>query len=116
MDKKLLYWSFVRQEAKRVNSDGCTLVSELFHDACLQHDLGYHYGKDPRSAYAFYLADIPDYWDHARAVNRGCVDKQFRECIQQKSKLGHWSPLAWIRWSGVRTFGWRAWRHSSINS
>ena len=110
MDKKLLYWSFVRSESKRINSDGCTLVSELFHDACLQHDLAYRYGKDPRSAYAFYLADTPEYWGLARAITRGEADTQFRKNMQERSRLGRWSPIAAVRWAGVRVGAWMPWK------
>lgn len=110
MGKRLLYWGFVRQEAKAIGSDGCTLVSELYHDCCSQHDLGYRYGKDPRSAYALYLADTPNYWVHARDVDRSFIDTQFRECIQVKSKLGRFSPISWLRWTAVRAGGWKPWR------
>lgn len=96
------YKAWVETEAKKINSDGCTIVSELFHPCCLEHDLGYHYKKDPRIAYLYG-------WDKAPAIPRGEVDKRFRNCMQMSSPLKDYSPIAWIRWLGVRAGGWVPW-------
>jgi len=111
MSKKLLYWDFVRVEAKHIGSDGCTLVSELFRDCCLEHDLSYYCGKDPRSAYRFYrnLCAGHDYWYFADAIERSEADDRFKKCIQDRSKLGKWSPISWVRWLGVKVGGWKPW-------
>lgn len=108
---KLLYNSWVREEADLIRSDGCTLVSEMFHQACLEHDCGYFFGKDPRDAYHLYLKDDQDYWTNAKPISRGEVDKRFRNSIQAKSKFGRFSPVGWTRWIGVRIGGYFLWKH-----
>lgn len=111
MDEKLRFAEWIASEAKKIDSDGCTFVSELFHDCCSAHDLAYYYGKDPRSAYRQYraLPEDPGYWLLADPITRGAVDKRFRSCIQQKAPLKRFSPLAWLRWVGVRAGGWKPW-------
>lgn len=72
-----------------LKSDGCTLVSEVFHSACVVHDLGYKWGIDP--------------W--GKELSRREIDRNFRKQIQSMSKLGVFSPVSWVRWAGVRVFG-----------
>lgn len=130
--KQHLYWSWVKAEAKKINSDGCTVVSKLYRlidkayklvkktdkhiseaykVCCGEHDLAYWYAKDPRSAYRLYR-DVPDsnYWYFADTVDRSEADKRFRSCIQIRSKLGKASPVSWVRWLGTRAGGWKPWR------
>lgn len=109
-DKKLMYWSFVKDEATKIDSDGCSWVSELYRPCCLAHDLGYRYAKTPESAYAKYLEDTEDYWGEAVETTRSEVDKAFRDCIQERSKAKRWSPLSWIRYAGVRVLGRGIWK------
>lgn len=108
-DKKLLYWSFVKYEATKIDSDGCSWVSELYHPCCLQHDLGYYYARIPESAYSYYLQDVVGYWDKATTASKDEIDVAFRDCIQKRSKAKKWSPLSWIRYAGVKWFGKKAW-------
>lgn len=109
--KVFLYWDWIEAEAKAINSDGCTLVTELFRPCCLQHDLGYYWAKDPRDAYVKWLQlAIENPWQEARTVGRDEVDIQFRDCIQSKSRVEHFSPISWLRYVGVRIGGWWAWR------
>ena len=103
-DRPSPYQRWVEAEAKKVNSDGCTVVSELFHICCLEHDLGYRHGRCPRSAFVVG-------WDRARTIDRAEVDRRFRDCIRAHSALGRFSPIAYVRWLGVRMFGWFAWKH-----
>jgi hypothetical protein len=112
-NRRYLYWDWVRIEAARINSDGCTLVSECFHDCCLQHDLAYKWGKDPYAAYKLYCAGMLNYWEKAPAITRAQADADFRLCIQRKSPLGVWSVMSWVRWIGVRVGGGRYWRHDA---
>jgi hypothetical protein len=100
----MTYKDWVQHEASIINSDGCTAVSELYHYCCLEHDLGYHYGRDPRVAHE-------RGWQAAPPINRSEVDKRFRQCIQSHSKLGKWSPVSWIRYAGVRVGGYFLWKH-----
>jgi hypothetical protein len=108
--KLKLYWDWLRDEAARINSDGCTVVSECYHECCLEHDLSYYHGKSPRSAYSRYLEGYKP-WKHADPITRKQSDSRFRECIRAKSPLGKWSPMAFVRWCGVRAFGWLYWNH-----
>lgn len=108
-DKKLLYWDWIKAEAKAIDSDGCSGVSDIYLNCCLEHDLGYWYGKIPASAYANYLQDVDEYWEGATITSRSEVDKTFRQCIQSRSKVGRWSPVSWVRWVGVRLFGKKIW-------
>ena len=102
------YWAWLSAQAHAAHSDGCTLVSEMFHECCEEHDLAYRYGKDPWSAYIFG-------WEDAESITRAEADARFRQCIQERSHLGKASPISWIRWAGVRLGGWKAWgkRHDA---
>ncbi len=69
-------------------SDGCTIVSDhpqTLH-CCLAHDRAYYEARDS--------------WR-----GRMRADREFRECMQTAG----WTWRAWVRWSGVRAFGWIAW-------
>ena len=99
---EMTYKEWVEAEADFIRSDGCTLVSELYHWACLEHDLAYTYGRDPKDAYNVG-------WGNAKAITRGEADKRFRKAIQSLSKLGRWSPVSWGRWLGVRMGGYFLW-------
>src|SRR3990167_10753649 len=95
------YWEWVRWVAARLHSDGCTGVSELYHDCCLEHDISYRTGLDPRIQYTKGRV-IP--------LSRSEADARFRRCMQQQSVLGKLSPVSWYRWLGVRVGGW--WSYS----
>lgn len=118
--RKYLYWDWVRQEARFINSDGCTDVPDFHRDCCLQHDLAYHYGRNPRSAYQRYIRDVKPkpklkrdiYWSGATAFTRAQADKQLRQCIQDDSPFGKWDLMSWWRWLGVRLFGRKHWNAS----
>ncbi len=88
------YWKRVRAKAKELRSDGCSGVSDLYLDACYEHDIAYRTGHtvdgEPRT--------------------RAQADEDFRRTIQDLSPLGAASPLSWVRWAGVRLFGKSSWR------
>ena len=118
MAKTPLYWDWVREECDKIGSDGCTLVSEMFHKCCSQHDLAYYWGKNPKSAYNYYITTVaPDNeacWRYADPVTRKEADDQFKTCIQGCSVFKRFSPLSYIRWAGVRIGGAGIWaRHRS---
>lgn len=89
------YLAWVRQEAKRMKSDGCTGVADAHVDCCYEHDLAYRTGKDPRSAFR-------NGWQDAPILPRSEADARLRRCIQDESPFGVLSPMSWVRWAGVR--------------
>lgn len=91
----MTYEEWVIKHAKRINSDGCTAVSEWNHWCCLEHDLACHYGKDPREAYKVGWKDAPP-------LSRAEADKRFWKCNREASPT-LWGKLrADIRYLGVR--------------
>lgn len=88
------YWQAVRKRAKELHSDGCSHAKDWYLDCCLQHDIAYRQGCS--------VDGTP--------MTRTHADAQFRHCIQQRSPLGRCSPMSWVRWTGVRLFGWVGWR------
>jgi hypothetical protein len=72
-----------------IKSDGCTVVSELYHECCVVHDLGYEFGIDP--------------WGNK--VTKTQTDTNFRRCMQMRAKLGRFAPIPLIRYIGVTLFG-----------
>lgn len=94
------YREWVAKEAAKIGSDGCTVVSDWDLPCCWEHDLGYHYKKDPRSAYVLG-------WSGAAQISRAEVDARFRDCMRSMS--GWYNPRPWIRWIGVRVGGAFLW-------
>lgn len=100
-DRQTRYWRAVKVRATAIDSDGCSVVNRLYGRmkspsllCCLQHDLEYHDAKTVEG----------------EPVTRRQADQRLRRCIQEWSKLGRWSPLAFARWLGVRAGGWWPWR------
>jgi hypothetical protein len=83
------YWERVRDKAGEIGSDGCTGAGAVFRDCCFEHDIHYRTGRT--------LDGQP--------ITKAQADDRFRACMQARSVLGWWSPMAWIRWSAVRLFG-----------
>jgi hypothetical protein len=83
-------WTRVRTLAASLGSDGCTGVSELYHPCCELHDCLYRTGVS---------------WRDGTPVTRAHADQAFRQCMQQRSPFKAASPVAWLRWLGVRLFG-----------
>lgn len=129
MAKKALYWDWVREEAAKIKSDGCSGVPDFYLEACLQHDLAYFYAKNPRSAYTYWLKmdssegnaywnniEGNTYWKLADPMFQSEADAQFRKAIQKRSRLGVFSPMSWWRWLGLKVFGKKAWnRHKDTH-
>lgn len=107
--KKLLYWPWLRIEAAKIKSDGCSGVPDFHLDCCLQHDASYWYAKCPVSAYTYYLEDSPNPWEQATNIFESDADARFRRCIQQDSPFGRYSPMSWWRWAALKMFGKKAW-------
>mgnify|MGYP001585300174 CR=1 FL=1 len=85
--------AWLRQVKADIGSDGCSGVPDFYLDCCIVHDLAYRFAVDP--------------W--GRPTSRAEADAAFRACIQRQSRLGKASPMAWVRWLGVRAFGSKAW-------
>ena len=79
------YWEKVRIEALRLKSDGCTFVSDIFLEACYEHDIHWRTGKTLEGL----------------AITVAQANTRFRLVIQHRSRFGRYSPIAWIRWTGV---------------
>lgn len=112
MSKKLLYWDFVLHEAALIRTDGCSHVTGAFSRQCRAHDLAYYYARDPGDAYRRYLTESAAYWREARPVTQAEADAAFRRWMQSESVAGWYSPVAALRWLGLRIAGRAAWeRH-----
>jgi hypothetical protein len=96
------YQAWVEKEAVRIKSDGCTGVTQMFRECCLEHDLAYRHHRDPRTAFLHG-------WYEANLMTREQADKRFRLCMQKRSWFGAYSPVSWIRWMGVRLLGRFTW-------
>lgn len=80
-------WKLIRSLAADLKSDGCTGVKDFYKDSCLYHDVLCRTGVDPFTGEPVTAAD---------------ADYALRRCIQDRSKLGRFSPMSWFRWTGVR--------------
>lgn len=101
MSLKEKYWELVRTIAKSINSDGCTVVLDVFVDCCYEHDIHFRFGRKIRL-----LSGKAD----GEKLTFNEANQSFKKCIQQNSWLKRWSPLAYIRYKGVSTlFGKKLW-------
>ena len=88
------YWKWVKFEADWIKSDGCTKSFEAAHKCCLEHDLAFHYGRDPR--HAFICG-----WELADPIGFRETNARFRGCLPWWLKY---------RWIAVATAGYPLWR------
>ena len=91
--RDLDYWARVRRAAKALDSDGCTGVPDIHLDCCYEHDIAYSTGCDV----------------NLEPLTRRQADADFRRCLQARSWLGVFSPMAWWRWAAVRVCGRGIW-------
>lgn len=92
-----MYWRRVRQRAFELGSDGCTGVSELFKESCLEHDIHWRTG-----------ATIDGH-----TITTAQANTRFRLVIQSRSRFGVFSPISWIRYLGV-SLGQHILKHESV--
>jgi hypothetical protein len=90
------YRQWIREQAKLINSDGCTKALELKQDCCFEHDLFYHYGRDPRDAFDLHQKGHSDPWENAKKMRKVTADWRLGQC----SKL-------WWRFPATLIFGRR---------
>lgn len=86
--------ALIRSKAEELKSDGCTAVTQLLKICCLEHDIYYRTHRDLKG----------------NPLTRGEADVKFRQCMQSRSRVGKGSPIAIVRWLGVKLFAKRAWR------
>lgn len=87
------YRRLVRINARRLSSDGCTGVPNIYVLACYDHDIAYRTHEDVFGG----------------PLTREQADLRFKWALQHESPLGRLSPMAWWRWQGVRLAGQHAW-------
>lgn len=84
------YKDWLREQGAIYGFDGCTVVTELAHCACLEHDYHYRFAADR----------------YGDPVSRAEADKIFRQ------RLPWWLKY---RWLGTRLFAGRAWeKHRNV--
>lgn len=74
------YRAWVRREAKLIHSDGCTKALELKQDCCYEHDLFYHYGRDPRAAFELAQNGHSAPWEDAPQMRKVVADWRLGRC------------------------------------
>ena len=79
------YWMAIHEWAEELKSDGCSYVIDFRRPTCLEHDCHW------RSGHTLF-GDPISKWE---------ANVCFRESIQQRSKFGRFSPMAWGRFVGV---------------
>jgi hypothetical protein len=94
VDSTEKYYKRVREKAAEIGADGCTMATGAFRDCCLEHDLFYRTGKTLQG----------------KPITRAEADERFKSCMQRNSKLGWFSPMAWLRFFAVRKFGADSWK------
>jgi hypothetical protein len=87
------YWERVRDRAAEMGCDGCSMATGAYLDCCLEHDLHYRLGTT--------LKGVP--------ITKADADLRFRSCMQTRSKLGWFSPMAWWRYWAVKWRGKGIW-------
>jgi hypothetical protein len=87
------YWDWVREEARKINSDGCTKGLQIGECCCLEHDLSFHYGRDPQEAFKVG-------WAAAPAISFMRTNLRFVGCLPFLLKY---------RFLAVATFGYPLW-------
>ena len=82
----LAYERRVRNEALRIQSDGCSGVLDAYLIQCYEHDIHY--------------ATHRDFFDRSE-LEQCHADNYLRWGIQMRSWFGRWSPMAWWRYKGL---------------
>lgn len=88
------YWTRVRVRAWSLGTDHCSGVPDFYSDCCDEHDIAYRTGATV----------------DGETLTRAEADARFRRCIQSRSWLGWFSPMALWRWAGVRLGGGSSWQ------
>jgi hypothetical protein len=94
------YWAFITEEAERVGSDGCTSALELCKHCCYEHDLAFHYRKDPRHTFKIWQDTGEVRWDLADPISFITTNNRFASCLPWYLRY---------RWLAVMTGGWLIW-------
>ena len=78
---------------KFVKSDGCSGVPDFYRNGCVIHDFYYRTHRNLNGS----------------QITRRQADSVLRRYIMSKSPFGHFSPMAWWRYKGVRALAGKAW-------
>lgn len=91
------YWQRVKQDAQRLNGDGCSDSPDLFYRRCCdEHDIAYRTGAD--------VDGVP--------TTRKDADAELFKCMCKTGKtpvLGRFIIPSFY-WIAVRLFGSKAWK------
>lgn len=101
------YWREVEDLAARLTTDGCTGVINVHVRCCDRHDI------DMILRYDAFVVVPEEERDPARGytaeghpfLSKAEADRRFLNCMRRHSRLGFWSPVAYIRYRFVRWFG-----------
>ena len=104
-----LYWDWIESVGALIKTDGCSKVTGAFRKQCRAHDLAYFHARDPVDAYRRCVAGDAGYWMNALPITKGEADAALRRGMQSDSPVGFFSPLAAIRWLGLKLAGGKAW-------
>ena len=75
------YWTWIKQEALKAKSDGCTHALEIRVNCCYEHDLAYYYGRDPKDAYQISCTHPEvDPWESAVVISKVSADWRLGSC------------------------------------
>jgi len=96
------YASWLREEAALIHADGCTGVTNLYADCCLQHDLEFYYAKSAADAYRQQRAGHPAPWRDAVPVTFDEANAHFRACHFRSSRFGYLNLVGWYRYAAMR--------------
>lgn len=81
------YIEWLKEEAAKINSDGCTCVTEWHQACCFEHDLSWSYGRDPMVAFTAG-------WSAAPVLSCWAANWRFKRCNGS-------SLRSWVRFLGV---------------
>lgn len=91
-----LYWGSVRDEARRIGSDGCTCVADIVVDACFEHDIHWRTGAT--------IYNVAITTRQANRRFRKVIAARFQEhdhCLVRAVATPIGYAIAWGRWAGV---------------
>lgn len=99
---RVTYYDWLREEARLINSDGCSGVTNAFEICCLQHDLEFFYARSATEAFRWWQRGRRDYWIIATPITFEAANKHFRACHFRESRFGYLNPFGWWRYAIVR--------------
>jgi hypothetical protein len=101
----LVYWDAVRFIAKWLHADGCSSISQVYMEPCLEHDIHYK------------TRQWAEGWISGRIlpITRAQADWQMLLATMSRSPARVLTPIGWLRWIALRVAGWKAWRDNAAH-